>query len=706
MILIAVIGTALTLLALGGVLLGGYLVALRLLPASVLAADPLALATAALLAATADAVAIALVLGAAGRLFLPWALALQLLVVVALLRWPGQLAPEDLRRPLAQVAGRAWSRLREHPALAIVTLSVFGTEAMRGLLRPPLSWDGLMYHLLLTASWVQNGSLRPVFGYHPVNYYGFVPANGSLWLWWWMAPAHGELYANLAFFPHCLLLALATGGIARQLGARRWWPLAAFLVLLTPTVARYAASQYVDVFLASALLAAGFFGCLWLRQPRAWAAALAGVGLGLAAGAKVLGAPYGALLAVALVALAPGSRARRFAHVLLAAALAAGFGSYFYLRNIAMGAGPLALVCESPQGLPGPSAGGVVPLLPRPKSLLAPGGPPELPLQAVDAVLGIAKPESMELGIGPPALLLLLLAPLLAFAVPRAHRREGLVAASQVAFELAFWVAVPDAYGGEIFANVRYLVPAIGLLFAGGTAIAERCAISAAWLEALALALAAQSLLQLHTEMPRGVRIAIAFLDLVLVALAFSPRLRGLARRHAGGVAAAALALVLAGAAPLARFRMADRGRAFQKEWSIHTTLVPLYAPGFAWLDGHGDGGTVAVASSPSLYFIYPAMGPFLERRLVYVNVNAANHANAAAYARCNPRVDLSPWAWFANLQRSGARWLLVSHLPGYPSLPEQTWAASVPGFFALRFDDGVSRIYEILPPPPRPPRQ
>src|SRR5260370_31379096 len=206
MTLLAVVGTALTLISLGLVFLGGLLIALRLLPAGLRAADTLAFAIAALLAATAEAVAIALVLGAAGRLFLPWALALQLLLVVVLLRWPGRLGAEELRQPLAQLAARGWARLREHPALAVITLSAFGSEALRGLLRPPLSWDSLMYHLLLTANWLQTGNLRPVFGYHPVTYYGFVPANGSLWLWWWMAPSHSELYVNLAFFLHCLLL--------------------------------------------------------------------------------------------------------------------------------------------------------------------------------------------------------------------------------------------------------------------------------------------------------------------------------------------------------------------------------------------------------------------------------------------------------------------------------------------------------------------
>jgi hypothetical protein len=699
MMVLAVVGTALTLISLAGLGLGGYLIALRLLPARNRAADTLAFAIAAVLGATAEAVGIALLLGAVGRLFLPWALALQLVLVIALLRWPRRLTADELRQPLVQLTGRAWSRLREHPALAVITLSTLGNEALRGLLRPPLSWDSLMYHLLLTANWVQSGSLRPVFGYHPVNYYGFVPANGSLWVWWWMAPSHSELYVNLAFLPHCLLLGLAAGGIARQLGARRLWPLASLLVLLTPTVARYAASQYVDVFVSSALLSACFFGCLWLREPRAVTAALAGTGLGLAAGAKVLGAPYGALLALALVALAPGRRARRLVHVLLAAVLATGFGSYFYLRNIAMGAGPLALVCENPLGAPGPSAGGVVPLLPRPRSLLAPGGPKDLGWQAVDAVLGITNPQAVELGVGPPALLLLLLVPLLPLALPRGSRREGLVAAVQVAGELAFWVTVPDTYDNEIFANVRYLIPAIGLLFAGGAAILERFDPAAFWAEVLALALAAQGMLQLHTEMPHDVRVAAGVIDLALAALAFSPRLRGFARRHAGSVAIAALVVVLAGAAPFARFRAAGRARAFEKEWSVHTTLTPFLAPGWAWLDRHGASGTVAVASAPSLYFVYPAMGPFLERRVVYVNINRADLANAARYPGCNPRSDPSPEAWLDNLRRSGVRWLLVNHLPNQPFPLEQSWARAAPGLFALRFADKYNQVYELASP-------
>ena len=59
-----------------------------------------------------------------------------------------------------------------------------------------------------------------------------------------------------AFFPQTALLALAVGGVARELGARRSWPLAAYLTLLLPTVIRWAATQYVDILVGAGIAAA------------------------------------------------------------------------------------------------------------------------------------------------------------------------------------------------------------------------------------------------------------------------------------------------------------------------------------------------------------------------------------------------------------------------------------------------------------------
>ncbi|HEX5759487.1 MAG TPA: hypothetical protein VF121_09860, partial [Thermoanaerobaculia bacterium] len=303
------LGALATLAALGLLALAGALLALRLLRGRA-AADPLMLALAALVAGGAVAVGLGLLLGAFGALRIAVALPLAAALVLLLARLPRPLARADLA-PFALLARRAGARLAEHPALALLTLHAAGSEALRGLLRPPLSWDGLMYHLLLAATWLQRGDLLPVLGPRPLNYYGYAPGNGSVWLWWWMAPSRSELYVNLAFLPAWLLLGLAAGAVARQLGAARHWPLAVFLTLNVPAVVRFAATQYVDIPTAACLVAAGAFGLRWLRAPRREDALLAGAALGLAAGAKVLGLFYGVALAATLLAVARGEWRRR-----------------------------------------------------------------------------------------------------------------------------------------------------------------------------------------------------------------------------------------------------------------------------------------------------------------------------------------------------------------------------------------------------------
>jgi hypothetical protein len=743
--LLAVMGLALTLLTLALLAVGGYLLALRLLGEEEARRDPLALAIAALLAATAEALAIGLALGICGALRIEAALAAQTLLIAVLGRRRRSAAGSDAAaadpwEPARHLGRRAWERLRAHPALSLLTLHAVGSEALRGLLRPPLSWDSLMYHLLLSATWLQRHDLAPVFGAYPVNDYGYVPANGSIWFWWWMAPSHGELYVNLASLPHWALLGLAVGGVARQLGARRHWPLASFLVLLTPVVVRFAATQYVDVFVAATLLAGAFFALRWMERPRLADAALAGAGCGLACGAKLLGVPYAAALAAAAVLLTrnerPGRWLRRRLPQLAAALLvAAALGSFFYLRNVALGAGPLALACEGREGAatavpaPPPTAGQTAPAPASPAGAAAPTAttarpatpaaaprPPLLPAlprrdsvadqwstigrrQLLDAFLGITRPQSVELGAGPQALVLLLAFLALPFGVAADRRRAALVAASQIAFELLFWLAVPFAANLHLFANVRYLIPAIGLAMAGGVAVAEQRGMSDLWLRGIALALACQGLLQLHAEMPHGVRLAIAAADLAAVALGISPGLRGAARRHARALAAAALALALLGAPLLARFRARDRARALAGEWTAHATSAHLFAGGWAWLDAHGGDGTVDVVGSPGTYFVYPAMGPFLERQAIYVNVNRANLDVAARYPACNPRVDPSEQAWLDNLAAAHVRWLLLYRYPEFDFPLEGRWAEAHPDRFAPRYADPNCIIFKLLPP-------
>jgi hypothetical protein len=757
--LVDVAGALFTLLALGALAGGGYLAALHLLGRERAAAGALELAVAWLLASTSLGVGIGLLLGACGQLRPGLALALALLACGTLLapwwrrRRPAGagsgaaagarggaggetgartgagaeaetgagagmqagLEPPDLAGPARHLGARLAACLRRHWVLSLLALHAIGSEALRGLLRPPLSWDSLMYHLWLAATWVQRHDLAPVFAAYPLNYYGYSPANGAVWLWWWMAPSHGELYANLAFLPQWALLGLATGAVARRLGARRAWPLAAFLVVLTPAVLRFAATQYVDVFTAACLLAGCYFGMSWLREPRWGDAALAAAGLGLAAGTKVLGLAYAAALGAALLPLAVGAWRRRAAQAAAALLLAAALGGFFYLRNAARGVDPLALECE---GLPHRQPARGLPALPRPGSAAA------LPRQMLAggrllrAFLGtVDEPRSpfVDLGLGPQAVLLLLGVAALA-GVPRERWREAAVAGSQVLAEAACWATVPFAAAGHVFANVRYLLPAVGLAFAGGVAAAESRRADERLLQGIAVALAAQDLLQLHARLSDGVRLTVAAGDLAAVAVALSPQLRARLRgwlspagprRHrrlALAAAGGALVAALAAVPLLARFRAADRRRALTFEYTAHGNNVAWYTSGWDWLDRHGGHGTVAVVNSPDTFFIYPAMGPYLERRALYVNVNAANLDEAAAYPLCQPRVEPSAAAWIANLRRAGVRWLDLTRTPPFPFSMEDGWARAHPELFALRFVDATNRIFELLPAPAAPP--
>jgi hypothetical protein len=730
--LLDVAGLALTLLTLALLAVGGYLLAVRLLGDEA-RSDRLALAIATLLGATAEALAIGLLLGICGQLRIELALPALALLVAALARVgvprasrpvaslgePSAAepaggdppAPADLWQPARLLGRRAWERLIECLAFSVLTVHAAGSEALRGLLRPPLSWDALMYHLGLAATWLRRHDLAPVLGPYPQNAYGFFPGNGSIWLWWWMAPSHSEIYANLASLPHWLLLGLAVGGLARQLGARRHWPLASFLALLTPVVVRFAATEYVDLFMAATLCAGVFFTLRWLKRPRLADAMLGGTGCGLACGAKLLGLPYAAALlaAVALLAMTRGRGEPRAARVRvpqLAAALLlfAALGSFFYVRNVAAGAGPFGLACESFGKVAAAAPRGMLPALPRPDSVVdlwSSVGRHQL----LDAFLGVTRPRSIELGVGPQAGVLLLAFLALPFGVAADRRAAALVAASQIACELVVWLLVPYANHQHVFANVRYLEPAFGLAVAGAVAIAEHRGMSARWLQGIALALCCQGLLQLHAEMPEGVRVALAVADVAAVAMVASAGLRRLARRHARALVLAALAVALAGAPLLVRFRVGDRARALADEWTGHATTAYLFAGGWAWLDAHGGNGAVDVVGAPGTYFVYPAMGPFLERQALYVNVNRANRPVAASYPGCNPRVEGSPAAWMENLAAAGVRWLLLDRYPEFDFPVEARWAAGRPDRFVLRYQDPTCVIFEVLPAAPSPAR-
>ena len=691
MFLVDLLGAGLTLLTVFFLFLSGYLLARMFLDEE----DPLAFSIAALLLTTAEAVLLGLLLGAAGLLRIDLALALLIAItLVPLLR--ARRTGEDLWGPARLLGRRAWSRVVEHPILYLMAAHAVFAEALRGLFRPPLSWDSLMYHLLITATWLQEERIAPIFGMHPTYFYGYQPSNGSVWLWWWMAPSHGELYANLAFFPLTGLLALAAGGVARELGARRHWPLASLFTLLVPVVIRFTATQYVDIFMGATFAAAAFFALRWMREPRWSDAVLAGAGMGLAAGTKVLGIPFALSLGL-VVLLARGSWGRRLPQLGAALLSLVLLGGFFYVRNTLEGAGPLGARCE---GTPGAAASGPIPTIPRINTVawMVPRG--EMTWDVlVDVFLGVPRPGSEEIGIGPQLLLLLpvFLLPLLLPRNPPILRRGAILVWSQIVIQLVLWVVIPYASSWHVFANVRYLDGAIALLFAGAVALGERWVPEPA-LRAVALLIGIQSLIMFGSDMTRSVRLALGLIDAAIVAWALSAGFRSFTRRHARELALAGLALCLLLAPALARYRVKDRERAFRMEYTTHKIAAFLWAPAYGWLEKNGGNGTVAVVGAPSNFFVYPAMGTRLERRAIYVNINRKDSRRATDYPGCDPRVDPDPQAWLENLVKQRVRWVFVHRFPQVKFPREVEWIQARPDLFELKYENQSNLVFEFLP--------
>jgi hypothetical protein len=721
---IDLLGALLTALSLGGLALGGYLAAVLLLGEDA-KRDRLALATASILMALVEAIAIALLLGAFGRLRFPLAFASLAALVLVLLR---SARGQDLWQPARACWLALGERLRGNAPLAILLSTAAASELLRGVLRPPLSWDSLMYHVNLAAQWLLSGDLLPTLAPSSMAYYGYVPANGSLWLWWWMAPSHGEFYLNLASAPHWLLLGLAAGGVARELGARRLWPLASFILLSLPTALRFVATQYVDLLAAGGLVAASFFACRWLRQarsPQMGDAALAACGLGLAAGTKVIAAPaalaIGATLALLGVISSISSIARtariagnapiagateanyrrRFGQLALASvlvALVALVGGGFYLRNVALGASPLGSECI--QGSPAQSHGATQTVaFPRPGSLL------DRPHRffdngvGLDVLLGITRPQSLEMGAGPVAIAFLGMLLVLPFWTLRGGRQERWFVALQIGVALLLWTGIPDWLGRDMHANLRYLLPGLAWLAAVGVSFAEERGLPETWAQLGALAIVAQSLLQLHAEMPRGVRLTLGLILLILIAaclIALLAHCRARMRSATPLLLLAAGVLALLAVPAWTAFRTADRSRALRTEFTLHDTPARVNAGAWAWLEANARNRAVAVTSPYPSTFVVPAMGPRFARRAGYVNVNAANHRFPHRYANCDVRADPDPEAWLRNLRAARTGFLHVARIADQPFPAEDGWAQQKPALFQPRYEDPFNRIYEL----------
>jgi hypothetical protein len=256
-------------------------------------------------------------------------------------------APPRSVRTLARAAARSpW-------ALALAAAA--GLETMLQLvsvyLLPVHAWDGLFYHLVSIAYWMQVEHI----GIVPFAIWSNVyPQNAHMIFSWLVLFWKNDMFVELGQWVFGLAGAAAVAGLARSIGVQRGASIAAgCLYLLTPLVLAQATANYVDLAFASMFLVCYYFIYRYVQESgsgnKVWPfLCLAGVAGGLTLGMKSSAAVNIGVASVVLLGHGlyllwqkrlTGSellyRALAFAGLILA------FGTFWYFRAWVVYGNPL-----------------------------------------------------------------------------------------------------------------------------------------------------------------------------------------------------------------------------------------------------------------------------------------------------------------------------------------------------------------------------
>lgn len=216
-------------------------------------------------------------------------------------------------------------------------------------LLPIWQWDSIGYHLPVVSFFLQEGRSSTLPKYVP--YVSTYPVNVECLYALWRAFLPTDELVDVAQLPFGLLGAVATGALARRMGATAWQGLAAGVLWLTlPAVFLQLPTNYVDVASAAYFVVAA---ALLLAPPTRTRVLLCGLALGLYVGSKPSAPVPAAILCVVLAVRA--GRAREGRALLAAAALVLVFGAERYLVNVGRFGNPVwpAELRLGPWKLPG-----------------------------------------------------------------------------------------------------------------------------------------------------------------------------------------------------------------------------------------------------------------------------------------------------------------------------------------------------------------
>jgi hypothetical protein len=196
----------------------------------------------------------------------------------------------------------------------------------------PRDWDSLMYHLPLIDHWLQAGSL-----YAPDCSLWYNASTNELLGMWIVAPFSGDFLGALNNLPACLLLALSTLELARNLNIRLPFDhLLALAVTATQVFYKQLFDNENDIAVAGLFLTCLVYGLRYLRGQTLLDLVLAAVTLGLLAGIKYYAVGYAVVAWTGLtlcVWLQESGRAA-LTTALVGALGGLVFCGYWYGRNI------------------------------------------------------------------------------------------------------------------------------------------------------------------------------------------------------------------------------------------------------------------------------------------------------------------------------------------------------------------------------------
>jgi hypothetical protein len=149
-------------------------------------------------------------------------------------------------------------------ALAAAAVAVTMLQLVSAYLLPVHAWDGLFYHLVSIAYWLQEGNI----GIVPFAIWSNVyPQNAHMVFSWLVLFWRNDLLVELGQWLFALAGTAAVAGLARSIGASRALALSAgCLYLLTPLVIAQATANYVDLAFASMFLVSYYFVYRYIQE--------------------------------------------------------------------------------------------------------------------------------------------------------------------------------------------------------------------------------------------------------------------------------------------------------------------------------------------------------------------------------------------------------------------------------------------------------